>query len=41
MMLVGERVVEIGEMTKREMAGRVLDEVVRLRGELREASGKA
>ncbi len=40
-MLVGERVVEIGEMTKREMAGRVLDEVVRLRGELREASARA
>ena len=30
-MLVGNRVVEIPEMTKREMAGKILDEVVRMR----------
>ena len=36
-MLVGERVVEIPEMTKREMAGKILDEVVRMRARRDEA----
>ena len=36
-MLVGDRLVELPEMTKREMAGRILDEVVRMRARRDEA----